>query len=100
MKETTEELIEIRDELIYPYIIKKDPHCWILYKENVPETGTPYLRPVGYYANVHSCLMKIANIHPKQGIYNSLKEYVDSYKDYMDQIFEYFKKFDHLFEKT
>ena len=79
--------ITIRDPLLEPYFIVKDRYCYALQvktktnpKYTVDGTSKESIKNVGYFANMVSCLKRIASdkVHFKKE-YNSIKEYINEF---------------------
>jgi len=83
IKEVEASSTTITDPLLEPFFISRDNYCFTVYENVQPIeiTGKPYLRAIGHYNNVGSCLESIIKqkMHNKK-TYVSLREYIDEYK--------------------
>jgi len=79
--------ITIRDPLLEPYFIIKDKYCYTLHvktktnpKYTVDGTSKETIKSVGHFANIVSCLKRIARdkVHFKKE-YNSIQEYINEF---------------------
>jgi hypothetical protein len=79
----------IRDELLKPYFIGKDAHCYTAYEVITPQArylekgskGIPYEKPIGHYGDFGSALLAIMKVKLNNGKeeYSSIQEYLDKW---------------------
>ena len=96
-KEELSSITVIRDPKIEPYFIGKDAHCYTVYQTIIPDTKytegnkpvKDYTKALGHYNNFGNCLKVIAqNKTNDKKNYDSIKEYIDTYKSIQNQINE------------
>ncbi len=78
----------IKDEVMEPYFIGRDNHCYTVY-ENVVSSETPgntYLKTHGHHSNLDSCIKSIAKLKVhKRKEFNSLQEYLGEWVNIQEQ---------------
>ena len=83
IKEVEVSSTTITDPLLEPFFISRDNYCFTVYENVQPadQAGKPYLRAIGHYNNVGSCLESIIRqkMHNKK-TYTTLTEYINEYK--------------------
>jgi hypothetical protein len=78
-KDQLSSVTTIKDPNMDPYFIGRDSYCYTVY-ENVESSESPgktYLKSLGHYTNLESCLKSIALLKiNKKKQYDTLKEYI------------------------
>lgn len=75
----------ITDPILEPYFIVLDQYCFILQETitpdvNYPSSGKTYVKPVGHYSQLVSCLETVAKLKTKTKSYSQIKEYINEYQ--------------------
>jgi hypothetical protein len=80
----------IRDPKIEPFYISKDAYCYTIFKTIIPDIkytednkpGKEYAKALGHFSSFGSCLKRLAKekLDNNQS-YNSIQEYIQTYKD-------------------
>lgn len=86
----------ITDPLMEPYFIAMDSHCMTVNVKVIPDSrytdsNKEYIKVVGHYHNLSSALEKIIKEKVNNKSYDSLKEYIESYKYVTNEIKESIK---------
>lgn len=89
----------IKDPLLEPYFIQKDPHCYIVAeavtsKDN-PKKDKPYIRTFTFHKNFSNAIKSIMEIKLRDRvIYKSLQEYIDAWEDLQNKLTNLMKKYE------
>ena len=86
----------IRDELLKPYFIGKDAHCYTAYEVITPQAiylekgskGIPYEKPIGHYGDFGAALLSImkAKLNNGKEEYSSIQEYLNKWGEIKNEL--------------
>lgn len=92
--------ITISDPLIEPFFIIKDKYGYVLNMKTktnpnytVDGSSKEIIKFIGHYANITSCLNKIATngVHLKKKEYKTIKEYINEYNSIREKSNQFLK---------
>ena len=86
----------IRDNLLEPYFIGKDAHCYTAYEVITPQKryleegseGKNYEKPIGHYGDFGAALISImkAKLNNSKDEYSSIQEYLDKWNEIKNEL--------------
>jgi hypothetical protein len=89
----------IKDPLLEPYFIQKDPHCYIVAEavmsQDNPKKEKPYIKTHTFHKNFSNAVKSIIEIKLRDKVeYISLQQYVDAWEDLQSKLTKLMKKYE------
>ena len=76
----------IEDEVLDPYYITMDDYCYTLHEDLSKKKDKTYTKKLGHFKNLDYALERIATHKTNSSDYNSLKEYITTYKEIKESL--------------
>tara|TARA_R110002020_G_scaffold186053_1_gene383978 strand:+ start:90 stop:359 length:270 start_codon:yes stop_codon:yes gene_type:complete len=76
----------IEDENLHPYFLTMDDYCYTVYQDLSKNLDKSYTKKLGHFTSFEYAIERIATHKTNASDYNSIKEYIATYKEIKESL--------------